>query len=84
MDSPDIYPNIAELYARKVSRRLAESLRHPDDRIEAADAVRGGSRKSRCHPGTKLRTRDEEAGVWVAEGANLPDGSGLATGAATL
>jgi Domain of unknown function (DUF1902) len=27
---------------------------------------------------------DEEAGIWVAEGANLPDGFGLATGAATL
>jgi hypothetical protein len=27
---------------------------------------------------------DDEAGVWVAEGANLPDGFGLATEAATL
>ncbi len=27
---------------------------------------------------------DDEAGVWAAEGTNLPAGFGLATGAATL
>jgi hypothetical protein len=29
-------------------------------------------------------TWDEESGVWAAEGTDLPEGIGLATGAATL
>ena len=29
-------------------------------------------------------TWDAEAGVWVAEGVNLPEGCGLSTGAETL
>jgi hypothetical protein len=39
VDSPDIHPDIAEPYARKVAR-LTEFLRHPDDGNEAADAIR--------------------------------------------
>lgn len=36
---PDVHPNIAELFRRKVER-LAEALAHPEDRREAADALR--------------------------------------------
>ena len=38
-DTPDVHPNIAELYRRKVAR-LAEALNDPADRDEAADALR--------------------------------------------
>jgi site-specific DNA recombinase len=36
---PVVHPNIAELLRRKVER-LAEALDHPEDRREAADALR--------------------------------------------
>ena len=39
-DIPDIHPNVAGLYRRKVER-LAEALRDPQERNEAAEAVRG-------------------------------------------
>ncbi len=39
-DLPDIHPNIAIVYRRKVER-LAEALADPRDRDEAADAIRG-------------------------------------------
>ena len=39
-DLPDIYPNVAAIYGRKVER-LAEALKRPDERAEAADAIRG-------------------------------------------
>lgn len=38
-DVPDIHPNIAELYRRKVER-LTEALGDPDNRTEAATALR--------------------------------------------
>ena len=38
-DTPDVHPNIADLYRRKVSR-LAEALNDPADRDEASDALR--------------------------------------------
>jgi site-specific DNA recombinase len=37
---PDIHPNVAEIYRRKVEW-LAEALNHPEDRDEAAEAIRG-------------------------------------------
>jgi DNA invertase Pin-like site-specific DNA recombinase len=37
---PDIHPNIADIYRRKVAR-LAEALNHPEDRHEATAALRG-------------------------------------------
>ncbi len=37
---PDIHPNIADTYRRKVVR-LADALNHPEDRYEAAAALRG-------------------------------------------
>jgi len=38
-DVPDLHPNIAELYRRKVAR-LSKALDHPDDRHEAMDTIR--------------------------------------------
>ena len=85
MDSPDIDPNIAELYARKVAR-LAESLRHPDDRNEAADAIRGLIEKITLSPGAKRgqidATLHDDLGTildWTAQKTNTPGlgGSGV-------
>ena len=39
-DIPDIHPNIAGIYARKVAR-LAEALENPAERDAAASAIRG-------------------------------------------
>ncbi|RTL86073.1 recombinase family protein, partial [Ancylobacter aquaticus] len=39
LDVPDLHPNIAELYRRKVER-LSDALDHPEDRYEAIDAIR--------------------------------------------
>ena len=39
-DLPDIHPNIADVYRRKVAR-LADALDHPEDRDAAAAAIRG-------------------------------------------
>ena len=39
-DLPDIHPNIAGIYGRKAVR-LAEALKHPEDRDRAATAIRG-------------------------------------------
>jgi DNA invertase Pin-like site-specific DNA recombinase len=52
VDLPDIHPNVAELYARKVAR-LAEALGHPNERDEAADAIRGLIDKITLTPGAK-------------------------------
>jgi hypothetical protein len=38
-DVPDLHPNIAESYRRKVAR-LSEALDHPGDRYEAMDTIR--------------------------------------------
>ena len=40
IETPDIHPNLAEIYRKKVER-LAEALNHPAERDEAADAIRG-------------------------------------------
>ena len=50
LDTPDIHPNIAEIYRRKIAR-LAEALSHPDERDEAADAIRGLIEKVTLTPG---------------------------------
>ncbi|NNM73701.1 recombinase family protein [Enterovirga aerilata] len=36
---PDIHPNVAETYRRRIER-LTAALAHPDDAVEAADAIR--------------------------------------------
>ena len=51
-DTPDIHPNIAEIYRAKVSR-LAEALSNPAERDEAADAIRGLIERITLTPGTK-------------------------------
>jgi site-specific DNA recombinase len=38
-DIPDIHPNIADVYRRRIER-LSEALSHPDDALEAANAIR--------------------------------------------
>ena len=40
VDIPDIHPNIADIYRRRVAR-LANALDHPEDRDAAATAIRG-------------------------------------------
>lgn len=51
-DLPAIHPNIADVYARKVAR-LAEALNQPDERLEAAVAIRGLIEKIVLTPGAK-------------------------------
>jgi len=52
LDVPDVHPNVAELYRRKVER-LTEALNDPDDRTEAATALRGLIDKIVLTPGAK-------------------------------
>ena len=51
-DIPDIHPNISEIYRRKVER-LAGALVDPEEREEAADALRGLIQRVVLTPGTK-------------------------------
>ncbi len=51
-DIPDIHPNIAGVYRRKVER-LAEALADPRDRDEAAEAIRGLIERIVLTPGAK-------------------------------
>ena len=52
VDLPDVHPNIADLYARKVAR-LADALNRPADRDEASDAIRGLIETITLTPGPK-------------------------------
>jgi hypothetical protein len=52
MDTPDIHPNVADIYRRKVAR-LAEALNHPAERDEAADAIRSLIERVTLIPGAK-------------------------------
>ena len=49
---PDIHPNIADVYRRKVER-LADALNHPEDRHEATAALRGLIERIVLTPGAK-------------------------------
>ena len=49
---PDIHPNVADTYRRKVVR-LADALNHPEDRYEAAAALRGLIERIVLAPGSK-------------------------------
>jgi hypothetical protein len=51
---PDVHPNVADIYRRKVAR-LADALNHPEDRHEAADALRGLIERIVLTPGPKPR-----------------------------
>lgn len=52
VDLPDIHPNVAGIYRRKVER-LAEALQHPLERDEASDAIRGLIERITLTPGPK-------------------------------
>ena len=52
VDIPDIHPNVAGIYRRKVVR-LADALNHPDDRHEATAALRGLIERIVLTPGGK-------------------------------
>jgi site-specific DNA recombinase len=57
IDVPDIHPNIAEIYRRKVER-LSEALNQPAERDEAADAIRGLIERVTLTPGPKRGALD--------------------------
>ena len=52
-DLPDIHPNIADIYRRRVAR-LAEALGHPEDRDAATTGDKGFDRAHRAHPRREL------------------------------
>ena len=52
VDIPDIHPNVAGIYRRKVER-LAEALQHPQERDEAADAIRALIERITLTPGAR-------------------------------
>jgi site-specific DNA recombinase len=52
VDIPDIHPNVAGIYRRKVER-LAEALRRPQERDEAAEAIRALIERITLTPGPK-------------------------------
>ena len=56
-DLPDIHPNIADIYRRKVAR-LAEALDHPEDRDAATSAIRGLIERIVLTPGAKWAEMD--------------------------
>ena len=56
-DLPDIHPNVADIYQRRVAR-LAEALNHPDDRDAAASAIRGLIERIVLTPGEKWAEMD--------------------------
>ena len=51
-DIPDIHPNVAGIYRRKVER-LSEALQRPQERDEAAEAIRGLIERITLTPGPK-------------------------------
>src|SRR5258708_11467292 len=57
VDLPDIHPNVADIYRRKAAR-LADALNHPEDRHEAADALRGLIERIVLKPSPKPRQLD--------------------------
>ena len=56
-DLPDIHPNIADIYQRRVAR-LADALDHPEDRDAAATAIRGLIERIVLTPGEKWAEMD--------------------------
>ena len=52
VDIPDIHPNVADIYRRKVAR-LADALNHPEDSHEATAALRGLIERIVLTPGSK-------------------------------
>ena len=86
-DIPDIHPNVADIYRRKVAR-LADALNHPEDRHEATAALRGLIERIVLAPGRKRgelhATLHGEIGTmieWIARTA--PTGQGRKACAST-
>jgi site-specific DNA recombinase len=85
VDIPDIHPNVAGIYRRKVER-LAEALQRPQERDEASEAIRALIDRITLTPGPK---RGEIAATlhgdlakileWTAQKQNTPgrDGAGV-------
>ena len=77
VDIPDIHPNVAGIYRRKVER-LAEALRSPTERDEAAEAIGHLSNGSRSRPGPsadKSTRRFSDFGAvlrWTAQQQKTP------------
>jgi site-specific DNA recombinase len=79
VDIPDIHPNVAGIYQRKVER-LAEALRHPQERDEAAEAIRALVERITLTPGSKrgeiAATLHGDLGTileWTVQKQNTPD-----------
>ena len=78
VDIPDIHPNVAGIYRRKVER-LAEALQHPQERDEAAEAIRALIDRITLTPGPRrgeiAATLHGDLGTileWVAQKQNTP------------
>ena len=85
VDIPDIHPNVAGIYRRKVER-LAAALQHPQERDEAAEAIRALIDHITLTPGPRrgeiAATLHGDLGTildWVAQKQNTPgrDGAGV-------
>ncbi|MDE2012461.1 MAG: recombinase family protein, partial [Alphaproteobacteria bacterium] len=82
VDIPDIHPNIAGIYRQKVER-LAEALRHPQERDEAAEAIRALIDRITLKPGPKRGEIDATLHAdlrtilgWTAPKTNTPGRNG--------
>ncbi|MGO8868334.1 MAG: recombinase family protein [Alphaproteobacteria bacterium] len=78
VDIPDIHPNVAGIYRRKVER-LAEALRRPQECDEAAEAIRALIERITLTPGPRrgeiAATLHGDLGTileWTAQKANTP------------
>ena len=78
VDMTDIHPNVAGVYRRKVER-LAEALQDPQERGEAAEAIRALIERITLRPGAKrgeiAATLHGELGTileWTAQKQNTP------------
>ncbi|HEY6395189.1 MAG TPA: hypothetical protein VIX12_07195, partial [Candidatus Binataceae bacterium] len=60
VDIPDIHPNVAGIYRRKVER-LAEALQRPRERDEAADAIRALIDHNHAHARPQARRDRRDA-----------------------
>jgi site-specific DNA recombinase len=85
VDIPDLHPNVAGVYRRKVER-VAEALERPQERDEAADAIRALIDHITLTPGAKrgeiAATLHGDLGTileWLAQKQNTPgrDGAGV-------
>ena len=78
VDIPDIHPNVAGIYRRKVER-LVEALQRPQERSEAAEAIRALIERITLTPGPKrgeiVATLHGDLGTileWTAQKQNTP------------